>query len=78
MEETMKALCVVMACVALTACGPTLVGSNPNTVMLGNTNWTNASDAFAMAERECQRYGKHARLSITDPWSYQQSYNCEI
>jgi hypothetical protein len=69
---------ILALCLLAAGCSPTLVGSNPNTVMVGNTNWTNSSDAFALAERECQRYGKHARLSIHDPWSYQQAYNCEL
>ena len=73
----MRRLALLPVCFALMGCTPTIVGSNPNTVLIGNTDWSNAREAFAMAEGECQKYGKHARLTVSDPWNYQQSYNCE-
>jgi hypothetical protein len=66
----------IALCAGLAGCGPTLIGSNPATVMIGNVNWTNSSEGFALAERECQKYGRHARLAIKDPWSYEQNFDC--
>lgn len=74
--DAMTRALVVLTILLTAGCGPTLIGANERSVMVGNANWTNAGDAFAMAERACAKFGKHARLAVTDPWSYQQSFDC--
>lgn len=51
--------------------GQNVVG-NKNTVMISNV-W-NEMDAFPIAERHCQKYGKSARFSYSQ--GYRAAFDC--
>lgn len=53
------------------AFGQRVVG-NKNTVMISNV-W-NEMDAFPIAERHCQKYGRSARLSYSQ--GYRAAFDC--
>jgi hypothetical protein len=71
-----KGCAVLVAAASLSACGPTVVGSNESSIMFGSAHWQNADETFSLANAHCRKFGRTARLAVSDSWSQQASYDC--
>lgn len=59
----------------LTGCAPTLAGANERGGIIGNHGWSQAK-SFDMAEKHCQKYGRHARVSGTNDYEATLTFDC--
>ena len=66
---------IIVAALFLAGCAPTVTGSTPRSVTVGNvTNFT-IGKAQVIAEQECLRYGKHA-IHIGTVGNHSIAYGC--
>lgn len=59
--DRIKAIALSAIALSLTSCAaPIARVSTPRSVIIGNSNAGNSVESLQLAERECQKYGRHA------------------
>lgn len=59
----------------LAACAPNLAAANERGGIIVNHGWSQ-SKSFAEAEKHCQKYGRHARVTDTNDLEATLSFDC--
>jgi|GEM_PF-3066905 len=72
----MKYLFLMLASLLLNGCGAKVIGATHKQVMVGNVSAYNDDSAQELAEKECQKYQKHAVFVPVDLGYQVAGYNC--
>ena len=72
----MKYLCFILITLLLNGCGAKVIASTHKQVMVENASPYNMEECLNVAEKECQKYNKHAVYVPVDLGHQIAGYNC--
>lgn len=72
----MKYLVLIIICFSLSGCGAKVIASTHKQVMIENASAYNMDDCLKLAEKECQKYDKHAVYVPVDLGYEIAGYSC--
>ncbi len=77
LELTRATVCAVATAALIVAgCAPTLKASNERGGVIKEYSLSRAT-TFALAEKHCQQFGRHAVITDTDPLESVVSFECK-
>ena len=72
----MKFVVLIFMGLLLNGCGPKVIASTHKQVIIGNATSYNMDSCQEVAEKECQKYNKHAKFVPVDLGYQVAGYSC--